>query len=179
MIAVPTPVSSLIVDPLAESAMAQAKTLDPGQKVELLEAMMLQCDQVDVPLQHLFAHGVYMRMGTIPKGSFLIGHMHKTDHLNVLFSGKVSILMNGEVKEFTGPCVFKAEAGVRKMIYAHEDATLANIHGTDCTDLDKIEDELIVKSETNVLYYSGIKSEMMALAESLKQNGVALESKGN
>ena len=74
--------------------------------------------------------------------------------------------MNGEVKNFTGPCVFKADAGVRKMIYAHEDAMLANIHGTDCTDLKKIEDELIVKSETNVLYHNGIKSEMMALAAS-------------
>lgn len=179
MIAPPVPVASLIVDPLRDAAVEQAKALDDQGKVELMEAMMLQCDQVDMPLQHMFAHGVYMRMGTIPKGSYLIGHMHKTDHLNVLLSGRVSILMDGETSEFTAPCVFKASAGVRKMIYAHEDSTLANIHGTDCTDLDRIEDELIIKSDTNVLFQDGIKSEMMLLAETLQRNGMALEHKGN
>lgn len=174
-IAVPTPVENLLADPLAGSgAVAQAKALPAAQKVELLEAMMLQCPQVDVPLSHLFAHGVYMRMGTIPKGSFLVGHMHTTDHLNVLFSGRVSVLMNGEVTTLTGPCVFKADAGVRKLIYAHEDATLANVHGTHETDLDRIEDELIVKSDTNLSFHNGIKNDLMLLAESL---GAALDQK--
>lgn len=166
-ITVSTPVECLIADPLGGNLIAEAKALPTDKKLELLEAMMLQSDQVDVPLSHLFAHGVYMRVGTIPKNSVLIGHMHKTDHLNVLFSGVVSVLMNGEKKIFTGPCVFKAEAGVRKIIFAHEDATLANIHGTHETDVERIEDELIIKSDTSMSFQNGIKSDLMLLAESI------------
>ena len=175
-----TPVEQLVIDPFAGRAaqIAAAKELPPQERVELLEAMMLQCEQVDMPLEHLFAHGVYMRKGTIPKGSCLIGHLHKTDHLNMLFSGRISVWMNGKATEIIGPCVFKAEAGVRKIIYAHEDAVLANIHGTHCTDLEEIENELIIKSETSLLFQQGINSEIMQLAESLKKCGLALEQKG-
>lgn len=149
------------------TAIEQASQLPPIAKMELLEAMMLRCDQLDVPLQHLFAHGVYMRMGTIPKHALLVGHMHKTDHLNVLLKGRVSIFMDGTEQVFVGPCVFKASAGVRKLIYAHEDSTLANIHGTHETDLEKIEDELIVKSETSTAFKNGEPSDLMQLAKSI------------
>ncbi|CAB4122440.1 hypothetical protein UFOVP33_7 [uncultured Caudovirales phage] len=170
-ITAPAPVESLVIDPFVgqSTPVATAKALGQSEKTELFEAMLLRGEQLDVPLEHVFAHGVYMRQGKLPKGSYLIGHQHKTDHLNVLFTGKVSVIMNGSSVEITAPCVFKAEAGVRKIIYAHEDSVLANIHGTNETDLDKIEDELIIKSDTFVSHHQGAKSDLMLLAEQLEK----------
>lgn len=156
----------------------QANALTPSQRVELLEAAMLCFDQVEIPLNHTFAHGVYMRHGELPKGTLLIGMEHRTDHLNVLLSGQITVLMDGERTVFKAPCVFGARAGVRKVIRADEDSVLANIHGTQTTDIDAIEAELVIESETGRLHRVGQKSDLMLLAENLLANGVALEQIG-
>lgn len=147
-------------------------TLPSDKRLELLEAVMLRSEQVEIPVENIFADGVYMRKGTIPAGVMVIGHQHKTSHLNIVFSGRMSVVMDGVVTEFIGPCVFMANPSVRKVIYAHEDTVMANIHPTDTTDLDLIEDRLIVKSETYQLNSAGLRSEMMMIAEKLMNEPV-------
>ena len=46
---------------------------------------------------------------------------------------------------------------------------MANVHGTTTTDLDKLEDELVIKSETHQLFQQGIKSDLMVLAGRITQ----------
>lgn len=164
-----TPVENLVHDPFpgASTALAKIASLTHDQRMELLEAMMLCCEQVEIPLEHVFAPGVYMRKGVIPKGAFLIGHTHRTEHLTAVFAGKVSVVMDGIRTEFVGPCVFNSKPNTRKLIYAHEDAVMANIHPTTETDLSRLEEMLIVKSETSVMFKKGIKTDLMRLAESL------------
>ena len=180
MIAPSISVERLIVDPLdGQLAAATAESLPPAQKLELLEALMLQCDQAEVPIEHVFAEGLYMRQGKILKGTFIIGHQHKTEHLNVLFTGRVMVITDGVVSEATGPCVFKSPPGVRKLIYAHEDSIMANVHATTVTTPEEVEDALVIKSETHALLQQGLKSDLMKLAEKLMADTLALELKGN
>jgi len=180
MIAPSIAVERLIADPLAASgAAATAEGLAPARKLELLEAVMLQCEQAEVPIEHVFAEGLYMRQGKILKGTFLIGHRHKTEHLNILFSGRVTVITDGVVSEATGPCVFKSPPGVRKLIYAHEDSIMANVHATTVTTPEEVEDALVIKSETHQLFHQGLQSDLMKLAEKLMADEPALELKGN
>lgn len=175
-ISVPKPVDQLVHDPFAVLGVPSqaALTLPPSQRIELLEAVLLKCAQTDIPIEHVFAPGIYMRQGKIAKGTFLIGHRHKTQHINVVFCGRVTVMTDEAMFEVTGPATFVAEAGTRKVIYAHEDAVMANIHPTTETDLTKIEEQFIMKSETYQLFHQGLKSQLMLLAESLAAEAAAL-----
>lgn len=114
--------------------------------IERVEAELLKLPQVEIPLTHRFAPGVYMREVMMPAGTFVIGHCHKTRHLNIISQGRATVMMDGDVHEIVAPCVLTSEVNVRKVLYIHEDMIWATIHPTHETDLDKLEAELITKS---------------------------------
>lgn len=92
----------------------------------------------------------------MPAGSFIIGQQHKTEHFNVVLSGSARMLVDGKVKTVTGPCSFVSGIGVRKLLFIMEDMRWATVHPTTETDIQKLEDELITKSEA-FLKYEDIK----------------------
>lgn len=118
------------------------------QRIETIEKAMLKESQVDVPLHHAFAPNVYLRQVTMPKGSVIIGHQHKTEHFNIVLSGKATVFMEGEIQEISAPAIFKSSANVRKVLFIHETMIWATIHPTTETNLEKLEEELVVKSES-------------------------------
>ena len=118
----------------------------PDLNVDQLERCHLELPQVDVPVTHRFAPGVYMREVVMPKGSFVIGHKHKTEHFNVVTKGRALVRMDNKVQEIVAPCVFVSGAGVRKILLIVEEMTWATIHPTTETDQDKLDDLLIEKS---------------------------------
>jgi len=125
--------------------------------VDRIEEILLKGDvgpglrliaESEIKLQHFFAPGMYARALTRPAGAFLIGHKHRYEHLNILLKGRLRVYMDGEVREIVGPSLpFISKAGVRKATYALEESTLITFHPTHETDLDKLEEELIEKSE--------------------------------
>lgn len=118
--------------------------------VEKAEGEMLTLPQLDLPLTHRFAPGVYMREISMPAGSFVIGHEHRTEHLNVILSGTVLVSLDGVVGQIVGPCTFVSKPGVRKVLFNLTDVLWATIHPTHETDIDRLEALLIVKSPTFV-----------------------------
>lgn len=113
---------------------------------ERLAADMLDLPQADLQLKHLFAPGVYMRMITVPKGAVILGHEHKTEYFNIVLSGSASVLMNGRIIDVKGPCIIKSAAGTQKLAYTTEEMIWLTVHATEETDIDKIEEHLIVRS---------------------------------
>lgn len=116
------------------------------EQIELLEEKLLQIQQLDTPVTHHFAPGVYVREIFMPAGAFIIGHEHKTEHFNVVLSGKASVLCDGKVIDITAPYIFVSKPGVRKMLFIKEDVRWATIHPSEETDLEKLEPLLIHKS---------------------------------
>jgi hypothetical protein len=116
-----------------------------------IEQVCLQMPQVECPLQHRFAPGVYMREITMPAGTFVIGHQHRTEHFNVILKGRASVIMDGVVHDVVAPCTIKSGPGVRKALYIWEDMVWATIHPTVETDLEKLDAELVIKSDAWLL----------------------------
>lgn len=123
-----------------------------NDRIELVEAKFLLDPQIDCPLTHHFAPGVYLREIFMPAGTFIIGHEHKTDHLNIIVSGRCAAMVGGRYFEINAPDTFRSGPGVRKVLYILEDMRWMTIHPTDETDLEKLADELIVKSQSFVKY---------------------------
>ena len=118
------------------------------EKVQALESVFLQQEQVDCPVVHRFGPGIYIREVHIPAGTLSIGHAQKTTHLNVMLKGRVLMVnADGSKTELVAPQTFVAEPG-RKIGYILEDMVWQNIYATDETDVEKLEAMFLEKSMT-------------------------------
>lgn len=105
------------------------------------------------PVDHTFLPGLYLRKVTMPEGAMVIGHEHLTRHTNVIIRGRVKVMIDGVTEELVAPYQFISEAGVRKTLYIVEETDWLTVHLTDETDIQKLEDSIIKKSETFLSYH--------------------------
>lgn len=114
--------------------------LSMREKVERLEQSMLHLPQVDCPIRHHFAPGLYAREITIPKGTTVTGAVHKTEHLVVVSMGRLQVMTDEGSKEVGAGEVFTCRAGMKNAVYAIEDSRWTNFlpNPTDEQDPDKL-----------------------------------------
>ncbi len=94
--------------------------------------------QVEMPLTHHFADGQYVRELFMPEGTFIIGHRHRFSTVNFLLKGRMSVYQgeDEEILHLEAPTIWTSQAGVRKILYIHEDCVGANAHPSSETDLE-------------------------------------------
>lgn len=101
------------------------------------------------PKDEKYGCHTYAREMLIPKGTVIIGKIHRHQHLNFILKGQVSVATEFGKKYFTGPCVFISEVGLKRAVYAEEDTIWVTVHLTEHSgeeNLDKIEQEVIAPS---------------------------------
>ncbi|NOV28010.1 hypothetical protein E5S69_31485 [Cupriavidus necator] len=108
------------------------------QRVRELEAAMNQHPQVDCPVRHYFAPGMYAREIRIPKGTVLVGAIHKTENLAVLSAGRLQLVTDDGTVEIAAPHTLTVKPGQKNCALALEDAVWTNFFPTDETDPDKL-----------------------------------------
>lgn len=133
------------IEPLRSFTLAEVMDVPP-EKIEEVEAKLLKLPQIDYQLDHHFPPGAYLRTITMPAGSFVIGHKHLTEHANVVLTGRAAVMLDGKLHHIVAPCTFISKPGVRKVLYIFETMKWMTIHPTEETNLDKLEEMLIVKS---------------------------------
>lgn len=129
----------------------QIKPNDPDIRAKILHlesVLMALPDEykTEFELRHHFAPGTYAREIIIPKGCLLVGKIHKTEHLCIVSKGSISILTEAGVQMVNGPCTFVSPPGVKRVGFTHEDTIWTTIHATDERDIQKLEDQLTVKT---------------------------------
>ena len=96
---------------------------------------------------HRFAPGLYARELTMPAGHVAIGHIHKTEHLNVMLKGRVTVLNpDGTTAELKAPLVFVGKAG-QKIGFIHEETVWLNVFASDERDVEKLEGIFLEKND--------------------------------
>lgn len=151
------------IRPVANYGATLGHTLPMRGKVLRLEAAMQLLPQVDCPVRHYFAPGMYAREITIPEGVVLTGAVHKTDNLVVLSKGRLSLVTENGPVEIAAPYTMLCKAGAKNAALALEDAVWTNFFPTEETDLNKLveiltestADELLGGSENKQLRHSG------------------------
>ena len=111
-------------------------------------------------ISHHFGAGVYAKETRIPAGSILVQHKHKHDHLSVLASGSVELVVDGIKSVIHAPACLTIEANKHHGVKSLTDVVWYCIHATECTDTDEIDEVLIV---------TGNDTEMQTLVERLKE----------
>lgn len=122
-----------------------------------LEEQMLTMPQIEVPLKHYFSKSVYGREIIIPSGSLIVGKIHKHQTMNVLSQGEVSVLSIDGVVRLKAPATFVSSPGAKRVIYAHSESVWTTFHGTDETDIEKIEKEFIAETYEDVVLLEKIE----------------------
>lgn len=117
------------------------------QKILEIETVMAEEKQVELPVLHDFAPGVYLRRILMPEGTLVVGKTHKTEHLNIILSGSASVLIDCEVRYLQAPHIFVSGVGIKKILYIHKEMVWATVHPTKETDPEKLEMETVYTEE--------------------------------
>lgn len=125
-------------------------TVSMQDKVENLEEALKNVPQVDCPVKHYFAPGMYAREITIKKGTVLTGAIHKTENLVVLSCGRLQLVTESGTIEISAPHILTVKPGTKNAAYALEDSVWTNFFPTEETDVDKLV-ELLTESKASEL----------------------------
>lgn len=111
-------------------------------------------DKREFEVKHTFLNGMYMRELFIPKGSLLVGKVHKMPCINIVSSGDISVLTEFGSARIKAGYSNTSPAGIQKLGIANEDTVFINIFRTDETDVSKIEDVIAYPSYEAALMYA-------------------------
>jgi len=125
------------------------KTIEDFEQI-----MKSETEAVELEVNEYFSKGVYARELIIPKGTVLTGHIHKYENLNIMSKGDLSISTENGVIRVKAPYTVVSPPGTKRLAYAHEDTTWTTIHGTDETDVDKIEEQFVAHSYDEYLAFA-------------------------
>ena len=102
---------------------------------------------IDVPVEHHFVPGVYMRQMNAKAGTLVVSKMHRTEHMNILLTGSLTVATENGIEFLTAPLVIKSMPGTKRIGYFHEDSSWITVHPTGETDLELIEQQVIVPDD--------------------------------
>lgn len=114
--------------------------------LSLKDALIAAAGTPDYPTEHLLCDGMYSRKLFIPKGTLLIGKIHRKDCINVVASGDISILTERGTYRARAGDTAASPAGTMKVGYAHEDTVFLNVFRTNLTRVADIENEIACTS---------------------------------
>lgn len=114
------------------------------EQIRRFESAMLEMPQAEIPLEHTFAPGLYVRTITVPAGATLVGKVHATDHIFIISKGDMTLVSEEGRRRVQAPFQCIAKAGMKRVGFAHEETVCTNVHITSETDLALLEAELIV-----------------------------------
>ena len=120
--------------------------------MDIQNAMIAAEDMhTESPLNHHFAPGMYAREIHMKAGDKIIGKIHKHAHINIISKGVVDVVTENGSARYKAPYTFVSEPETKRFVSIVTDTIWTTIHATDSTDLDDIEDEIIMKSYDNLI----------------------------
>lgn len=104
----------------------------------------------EMPVEHTLIDGVYTRKLFIPRGTLLVGKIHRLECVNIVAKGDISVLTETGCGRFQAGHIATSGPGIQKLGYAHEDTVFINVFRTDETDIQRIENEIACESYAEV-----------------------------
>jgi len=112
--------------------------------VDAVEEALLTLPQAYLPPDHTLTVGLYSRRLFMPAGSAIVSKIHRRQHQYVVLSGLATVLTAEGASRISAGQSGITEPGTRRILFIHEDSEWMTFHPTDQTDLESIEDDLII-----------------------------------
>jgi hypothetical protein len=113
------------------------------------------------PVDPMYGCCTYARQMFLPKGTVIIGKIHKHQHLNFIMQGKVSVSTEHGKKVIEAPASFISEVGLKRAVHAEEDTIWVTVHLTKYSseeELDKVEEEVIAPTYDEMGLLSSVEA---------------------
>ena len=110
------------------------------ERIEDLTAMIVAAPDAPYETRHYYADGLYAREIHVPAGTWVVGSIHRFEHINVLSKGDVSIVTEAGPKHLSAPATFPVKAGSKTLGYAHSDT----VWTTFCVNADNERDPAVL-----------------------------------
>lgn len=114
--------------------------------IQRLEEAVKELPQIECPLAHMFARGLYSRTILIKAGTVLTGAVHKYSHFSVVTTGDVTVVTEAGRQRVKAPWMEVSPAGTKRAMYAHEDTLWTTFHHTQAQTPEEAEADLVVAS---------------------------------
>ena len=123
--------------------------IDPNPTMDQLMALQQRMidmggDLVGPEVENLFADGVYGRKLVIPAGILLMGKLQRKANITVQLYGDIEVTTDNGPKRLVGQHVFRAPAMTKRIGWTHMETVWLTVHATTETDIEKIEQDLII-----------------------------------
>lgn len=132
-----------ICEPLPAPSLPQIKAAQDAMFAAVASG---EAEEVECPVEHYFAPGMYTRKCSIPAGSVVIGKMHRHQHPTFLMQGTVAINTDRGMELIHGPHIWISQTNAKRILRTVTDCVFATVHlnPDDTTDLEAIEADVIV-----------------------------------
>lgn len=98
------------------------------ERIHTLRDAIGEMPQVDCPIRHFFAGGLYAREMFIPAGVCAVGKLHRFDQITMVL-GDITMVTPGEEPVRINTCEpFVSPAGIERAAYAHVDSFITTFH---------------------------------------------------
>jgi quercetin dioxygenase-like cupin family protein len=128
-----------------EEVVTVAKDFKPTREdiINLQTALATMEQSHDLVTNDYFANGMYCREVHRPKGTLIVGKVHKKEHFFMVIKGQINVWTEEGMLEMKAPYIQVSKPGTKRVTWAAEDSTGVTVHRTDFTDLKDIEKENI------------------------------------
>ena len=125
------------------------------ERITDYQRAVLSLPQIDPPVEHVFAEGLYARPMYMRAGETVVGATHGKEHLCVV-QGHCIVVDGMTRKELLGWNVFVSKPGAKRAIIALADTVWMTVHATELTDVEAIEKAVLVpEKEPNRFFPNG------------------------
>ena len=114
--------------------------------VDTLECLVKSIPEANQgpPPAHRITPGLYSRRIVVPAGTLIITKTHKKEHQFIVFKGRATVFTERGAEVISAPYAGVTPAGTRRVVLVLEETDWMTFHPTQETELDKIEDDLII-----------------------------------
>lgn len=128
------------INALVKPAVQQIYALKGAMEDRFAAGTMVE---IDPPLDHYFAKGLYGRRIYCPAGTTVITKTHMSHHISVALRGTCTMFDDhGNTSQVTAPGVWVTEPGTVRAIYCHNDVEWLTAHATDKDNVEDVEQEI-------------------------------------
>jgi quercetin dioxygenase-like cupin family protein len=144
-----------ITAPEATRVLAEAIPAELSRRdIEKFSDFLATLPQYSGETFHHFGDKVYVREYRMKADTVVIGKIHARDHVFVVVAGDVTATIDsGAMQRVQAPYTVTAPAGIKRMVIAHTDAVILNVHGNEdnTRDLAVLEKRLTVPEDGSVI----------------------------
>lgn len=106
----------------------------------------LKLPQIEPPMEHYFADGLYGREMLLRAGESCVGATHGKEHLCIVM-GHCMVVDGTSKRELIGWNVLISHPGAKRVILAIQDTVWLTVHATKLKDIHEIEQEILLPED--------------------------------